>query len=199
MAESSKRKTRKNIISTSSEEESFSPLDKKLKCGKRSDSEGSQSIDEITKAFNMAGSIMPKLEMIFEKLGRVEEKLDKVKKLRKSGRQQSEWTTRESEVVRKRHARRENQSKSLQMVCTVQIVEKESFQGIQIPKSNKCLLEGIPGIAAHGIRNPSEDWNPESKSHWQWLESSSWESGIYGVESRIQDCLEFPYMGRLRS
>ena len=58
-----------------------------------------------------------------------------------------------------------NQSKSLQMVCTVQIVEKESFQGIQIPKSNKCLLEGIPGIAAHGIRNPSEDWNPESKSH----------------------------------
>ena len=51
------------------------------------------------------------------------------------------------------------------MVCTVQIVEKESFQGIRIPKSNKCLLEGIPGIAAHGIRNPSEDWNPESKSH----------------------------------
>ena len=82
MAESSKRKTWKNIISTSSEEESFSPLDKKLKCGKRSDSEGSQSTDEITKAFNMAGSIMPKLEMIFEKLafGKVEEKLDKLEK-----------------------------------------------------------------------------------------------------------------------
>ena len=80
MAESSKRKTWKNIISTSSEEESFSPLDKKLKCGKRSDSEGSQSTDEITKAFNMAGSIMPKLEMIFEKLGKVEAKLDKLEK-----------------------------------------------------------------------------------------------------------------------
>ena len=51
------------------------------------------------------------------------------------------------------------------MVCTVKIVEKESFKGIRIPKSNKCLLEGVPGIAAHGIRNPSEDWNPESKSH----------------------------------
>ena len=80
MAESSKRKTWKNIISTSSEEESFSPLDKKLKCGKRSDSEGSQSTDEITTAFNMAGSIMPKLEMIFEKLGKVEAKLDKLEK-----------------------------------------------------------------------------------------------------------------------
>ena len=52
-----------------------------------------------------------------------------------------------------------------QMVCTVQIVRKESFKGIRIPKSNRCLLEGKPGIAAHGIRNPSEDWNPESKSH----------------------------------
>ena len=57
------------------------------------------------------------------------------------------------------------------MVCTVQIVEKESFKGIRIPKSNKCLREGIPGIAAHGIaillktgiQNPSltdNDWNP---------------------------------------
>ena len=50
-------------------EESSSPVDKKLKCGKRSDSESSESTDEITKALNMAESIMPKLEMIFEKLG----------------------------------------------------------------------------------------------------------------------------------
>ena len=49
--------------------ESSSPVDKKLKCGKRSDSESSESTDEITKALNMAESIMPKLEMIFEKLG----------------------------------------------------------------------------------------------------------------------------------
>ena len=111
----------------------------------------------------MAGSIMAKLEMIFKKLGKVEEKLDKLEKNVKAV--DSKWTRRESEVVCKGHARRENQSKSLQMVCTVQIVEKESFKGIRIPKSNKCLLEGIPGIAAHGIRNPSQDWNPESKSH----------------------------------
>ena len=51
------------------------------------------------------------------------------------------------------------------MVCTVQIVRKESFKEIRIPKSNRCVLEGKPGIAAHGIRNPSEDWNPESRSH----------------------------------
>jgi len=44
MANSSKRKTWKNIISTSSEE-SFSPSNKKLKCGKRSDLEGSQPVN----------------------------------------------------------------------------------------------------------------------------------------------------------
>ena len=43
------------------------------------------------------------------------------------------------------------------------------------------------GIAAQGIRNPSEDWNPESKFHWQWLEPICWESGIHGVKSRIQN------------
>ena len=73
MAESSKRKTWKNIISTSSEEESLSPVDKKLKCDKESDLEGSsESPDEIIRVLNMTESIMPKLEMIFEKL----EKLD---------------------------------------------------------------------------------------------------------------------------
>ena len=80
MAKSSKRKTWKNMISTSSEEESFSPSDKKLKCGKRSDSDGSESADEIRKAFNMTGRIVPKLEMILEKLGKVQEKLDKLEK-----------------------------------------------------------------------------------------------------------------------
>ena len=43
-----------------------------------------------------------------------------------------------------------------------------------------------------------EDWNPESKSYWQWLESSSWKSGIQGVESSIQDCLEFPIHGAIK-
>ena len=37
----------------------------------------------------------------------------------------------------------------------------------------------------------------ESWKFW-WTNSGSWalESGIHGVESRIRDCLEFPYMGR---
>ena len=38
-----------------------------------------------------------------------------------------------------------------------------------------------------GIRNPSST-NKESKIQYQ-------ESGIHGVESRIQDCLGFLYMG----
>ena len=47
------------------------------------------------------------------------------------------------------------------------------------------------------IQNPSNnDWNPESKFYQQILESSTLESGIHGVESRIQDCPGFPYMGQ---
>ena len=53
-----------------------------------------------------------------------------------------------------------------------------------------CLVEsGILGFAiwntAQGIRNPTKDCNPESTDK---------ESGIHGVESRIQDFLKFPYM-----
>ena len=48
-----------------------------------------------------------------------------------------------------------------------------------------------------GVQNPSNnDWNTESKFHQQILESSTLESGIHGVESRIQDCPGFPYMGQ---
>ncbi|CAH3018662.1 unnamed protein product, partial [Porites evermanni] len=39
-----------------------------------------------------------------------------------------------------------------------------------------------------GIRNPS---STDEESEIQYLES-----GIHGVESRIQDCLGFRYMGR---
>ena len=72
-------------------------------------------------------------------------------------------------------------------------------KGIGIPESAKLCLR---------IRNPGL-WNPEyssmnPKSHEQ-LESrfqvpltetgiQYLESGIHGVESRIQDCLGFPYM-----
>ena len=48
------------------------------------------------------------------------------------------------------------------------------------------------GILSFGIRNTVHDWNPESKFYWQILESStSVESGIHSVESRIQDCSGF--------
>ena len=60
------------------------------------------------------------------------------------------------------------------------------------------LKSGILGFGirntAQRIRNPSNDWNPESK--FQWQEPGTWwlESGIYGVGYRIQDCLRFSYM-----
>ena len=40
---------------------------------------------------------------------------------------------------------------------------------------------------AQGIRNPTNNWNPESKFHWQRLESSTWnpESTEWNPESKI--------------
>ena len=42
---------------------------------------------------------------------------------------------------------------------------------------------------AQGIRNPTKDWNPESKFHWQESGIQSLESGIGSLESTIQECL----------
>ena len=53
--------------------------------------------------------------------------------------------------------------------------------------------------AAQGIRNPTNDWNPEPNFHWQRLESSTWNPKSTGVESRIQDSLAFPYMGQKKT
>ena len=53
-------------------------------------------------------------------------------------------------------------------------------------------------IFACGIRNPTENWNSESKFHWQRIRNPV--PGIRnpdGVESRIQDCLRFLYVGRI--
>ena len=59
--------------------------------------------------------------------------------------------------------------------------------------------------SAKGIRNPTNDCNPESRFHYQRIRnpesgiqnpsSTCKESGIQRVESRIQDSLGFPYMG----
>ena len=42
------------------------------------------------------------------------------------------------------------------------------------------------GNTAQGIRNPTNDWNPQSKFHLQWLESSTWnpESTVWNPESK---------------
>ena len=50
---------------------------------------------------------------------------------------------------------------------------------------------------AQGFRNPTNDWNPESK-FYQWANTGIQylESGIHIVESRIQDCPGFSNMGR---
>ena len=54
---------------------------------------------------------------------------------------------------------------------------------------------GIRDIFAYGIWNPSNVWNPGSKFHGQRLQYL--ESGIRCVESRIQDCLVFIYIGQV--
>ena len=69
-------------------------------------------------------------------------------------------------------------------------------KGIRIPESSKFLLVewGILDVGiqntAQGIRNPLmiRIRNPSSTDN---------ESGIHGIESRIQECLGFPYVGRL--
>ena len=77
------------------------------------------------------------------------------------------------------------------------------LKGIQIPESRKFMLVGS-GILdlgiwnmAQGIQNPTNDWNPESKFHWQKRESSKWnlESSPWNTESKTVS-LGFPlYMG----
>ena len=47
---------------------------------------------------------------------------------------------------------------------------------------------------AQGIRNPTNDWNQESKFHWQESGIQSLESRIRSLESTIQDVLGFSYL-----
>ena len=48
-----------------------------------------------------------------------------------------------------------------------------------------CGIQNL-GKFASGIRNPTNDWNPETKFHWQRLESSTWnpESITWNPESK---------------
>ena len=61
-----------------------------------------------------------------------------------------------------------------------------------------CAIRN-PGLQlefSSGIRKPTTDWNPKSKFHWQRIGMHDLESGIHGVEFRIQDFLGFPFIGR---
>ena len=73
-------------------------------------------------------------------------------------------------------------------------------KGIRILESWKVLLveseireKFACGIwnTAQRIRNPTSDWNPESRFHWQRVESST-----CNPESVTWNCHRFPYMGR---
>ena len=68
-------------------------------------------------------------------------------------------------------------------------------KGIQIPESRK-FLHVESGILDLGIQNPTNNWDPQSKLHRKRSGIQLLESGIHGGESRIQDCLRFPYIGR---
>ena len=63
-----------------------------------------------------------------------------------------------------------------------------------------CGIRGILGFGfrntAKEIRNPTNDWNPESRFYRHKIGSQFLESGILSVESKIQDCLVLPYVGR---
>ena len=84
--ETTKRKTRQ-ISSTSSAEEDHSPDGKKIRCNTSysdSDSETFTASDELATALNMAELVMPKLQLLLEKLVAGEWKLEKLEKYVKS-------------------------------------------------------------------------------------------------------------------
>ena len=55
-------------------------------------------------------------------------------------------------------------------------------------KFGKFLLQST--TLGFRIRNPSNNWDRESKFHWQRSGTHYLDSGIQGVESRIQDVLD---------
>ena len=74
---------------------------------------------------------------------------------------------------------------------------------IRIAESSKFLLENPKSWAEEsGIQLKDSGIQQRLGSGIQFAltknpESSTWESGIHGVESRIQDCFGFPNMGRI--
>ena len=57
-------------------------------------------------------------------------------------------------------------------------------------ESRKILLVKS-GILGFGIRNPTNDWNQESRFHWQKLESSTWNLESAAESNNVFDSLEW--------
>ena len=67
------------------------------------------------------------------------------------------------------------------------------------PESGKLLADSA--ILGFGIRNPSKDLNPESKFHWQRLESSTWNpefTACYPESKTVLDSLTWGDRARSR-
>ena len=77
--------------------------------------------------------------------------------------------------------------KTLTFLALYQIYGSVTHISPQVGESDKFLLveSGIPNTA-QGIRNPTNDWNPETKFHRKRLESSTWnqESTAWNAESK---------------
>ena len=87
--------------------------------------------------------------------------------------------------------------------CSLRHCYRPTYKGFRIPESGKFCFGHLVNSGNFCLWNPEtwaldreySSWNPEYhlrlESPIQYLES-----GIYGVESTIQDCLGFPYVGR---
>ena len=82
------------------------------------------------------------------------------------------------------------------LLKTFFLFKRQILNSPHVKESGKCLLKkseildiGIQNTV-QGIRNLTKDWNPEFKFQLT-------KTGIQYMESRIQDCLGFPYMERV--
>ena len=65
--------------SISSEEESLSPLEKKVKSTNHMESESGSETDDVVATLEVVKKVMPKIEVVLEKLDKMEKKLDSLK------------------------------------------------------------------------------------------------------------------------
>ena len=94
--------------------------------------------------------------------------------------------------LRRRVGENKQKRDSTEDISVMEPISKRNRKGIRILEPGKFLLveSGILGFGirntAQGIRNPTNDWNPDSKFHWERLGSSSWnpESTAWNPESK---------------